>query len=261
MPTFTRRLADLIAEDFDLGLTPLDYDIFNETHRPILNRRIIDHYVNYEIGQETQSMFRFALNRKMREIMPLYNQRYVSLAIAFDPLQTMNYTDIANTVSDGVTHKTDAITGTNTNEETGTTSADATNTATVDNKARAVSSATPQVLLSGNEDYADGATDTISQSTNTGTSHSEGTSGTNSSGSRAENITGNQTDNVTGNISRALLGSQGVASELLIRYRATFLNVDMEVVSELETLFMQIWDNGDEYTPPGLLGLGFGYGF
>ena len=30
-------------------------------------------------------------------------------------------------------------------------------------------------------------------------------------------------------------------SEMLIKYRNTFLNIDMQVISDLEELFMQIW--------------------
>lgn len=218
MATFTRKLSELINEDFDFGLGPTDYPIFDEAYREGLNKKILDHYWNYEIGQETESMFKFSLNRKMREIMPYYNQLYLSTRIEFDPLQTMKYTD----TSDSST--SNSSTGTSSNDTAG--------------KSRSVNSNTPQVMLSQNEDYASAAVDV-----NTGTT----VSGNNS-----------QSGSGSGTIDRTVQGSQGPASELLMRYRASLLNVDMQVIKDLETLFMQIWDNGDEFTHSNW---GAGYGF
>lgn len=218
MPTFTRKLSELIDEDFDFGLGPENYPIFDETYRENLNKKILNHYWNYEIGQETESMFRFSLNRKMNEIMPYYNQLYLSTQIEFDPLQTMKYTDSSDSSTNSTT--------------TGNSESD------TNGKSRSVNSTTPQVMLSQNEDYASAAVDV-----NTDT-----------------NVTGNssQTGTGSGTIERTLQGSQGPASELLMRYRATFLNIDMQIIKDLETLFMQIWDNGDEFTHSNW---GMGYGF
>lgn len=224
MPTFTLKLSDLIYEDFDFGLTPADYPIFDEAYRAGLNKKILEHYWNYEIGQETDSMFRFSLNRKMREIMPLYNQKYLSTQIEFDPLQTMDYTDFSDSES------TQEDTALNTEESSGTT------TSTTLGKSRSVSSTTPQVQLSADEDYASSAADVNSNSEVTG----------DSSGDSTTNLSHNGIG--TGTMERTLKGSQGPASQLLMSYRATFLNIDMEIIQELESLFMQIWDNGDEFT-------------
>lgn len=218
MPSFTRKLSELINENFDFGLATADYPIFDETYRTELNKKILDHYYNYEIGQETESMFRFALNRKMREIMPYYNQLYLSTRIEFDPLQTMKYTDSSNS------NTSNSSTGTNSSDTNG--------------KSRSVSSTTPQTMLSQNEDYASSATDVNTDTTMSGNSSQSG------SGS--------------GTIDRTVQGSQGPASELLMRYRASLLNIDMQVIRDLETLFMQIWDNGDEFTHSNW---GAGYGF
>jgi len=230
MPSFTRKLSSIVQDwddpVFDLGLTELDYPIFDETYRPELNKKIIKHYWNYEIGQETESMFRFSLNRKMNEIMPYYNQLYLSTRIQFDPLQTMNYTDFASS------------TLTNTTESTSSATSDS----DTNSKSRTVSSATPQVQLSPNEDYATAASDANSDSDVKSTSNAD-TNTTNSSHSSNE---------------RTLQGNSGLpAADLLMRYRATLLNIDMNVIRDLETLFMQLWDNGDEFSHSD--GLGYGY--
>ena len=62
--------------------------IFDECHRKELNDKIIEHYYFREIGAETPDRFNFYLRRKMREIMPYYNQLYISEMIKFDPLAT-----------------------------------------------------------------------------------------------------------------------------------------------------------------------------
>ena len=267
MPTYTRKTSDLINEGFDFGLD--DYPIFDESYRQGLNKKILDHYWNYEIGQETESMFRFSLNRKMREIMPFYNQRYKSTQIEFDPLQTVNYLDLVNntnTLESIAAGTSENVTDTDaTNTEHGTNSSEGTTTSTTTGKSRSVSSETPQVQLSGNEDYASSAADVNSETAVTGDSSNSGIndSTTTLSGNSTQNSTDNssRTDSGTGTIEREVKGSQGVASELLMLYRASFLNIDMEIISELGTLFMQIWDNGDEFNNSSNMNWGYGYAF
>lgn len=81
-----RRLTEL---GYDFGLN--DYPIFDESYRNVLNRKIIEHFWFREIGYETIHMFLFALNRKMREIMPLYNQRYKSELLNLEPFSNYGY--------------------------------------------------------------------------------------------------------------------------------------------------------------------------
>jgi hypothetical protein len=223
MGTFTIKLSELMNEDFDFGLTNLDYPIYDETYREKLNDKILKHYWNYEIGQETESMFRFSLNRKMNEIMPWYNQLYLSTQIEIDPLLTMKYSDIA--------HATETLTGTSTTDGTnsGTTNSDTTS------RARTVSSETPQVLLSPDEDYASSANNSVSDAQ---------VNATNSGNTTESN---NRTDDRTSDNTRNLLGFNIPPADLLLKFRATFLNIDMMVIDDLQSLFMQVWDNGDEY--------------
>lgn len=227
MAIYTITVQELLDADFNFGLGDLDYPIFDDTYRPILNKKILDHYRNYEIGMETEEMWRHALNRRMNEQMPYYNQLYLSERIQFDPLQTMNYTDFTNT--------TDNRTRTGTSSNTGTGSSTT--------GSRNVMSDTPQVQLSGNEDYATQAND------------ANATASTNQSSSGNTS----DTDVASASIERTLNGSQGLpAADLLMRYRATFLNIDMMVISTLQDLFMQVWDNGDEFSTTDRMA---GYGF
>lgn len=240
MATFTIRLKDAYAtqggtvnldsgisllsnpEILGLNFYPLFTDLNNDPNtpgnpdfRPILNGKIYDHYQNQEIGYESIGLFTLGLRRKMNEIMPFYNQLYKSQLLEINAISTI----------DIVTNNT----LTNTKNVTGNVASTATTTAS--SGARAVTSDTPQTMLSGDEDYASGATDNNSVATN------------NSTGSN------NQEQNTTDTVASTnnVAGYQGSPSDLLLRFRETFINIDMMVIEEIDPLFMGLWDNGDEY--------------
>ena len=96
-----------------------------------------------------------------------------------------------------------------------------------DSKSRSVASETPQTMLAGNEDYASSANDSVAESVGEGTSFA---------------TTGSLNDSTS-------KGYYTSPSDLLRKYRETFLNIDMMIIRELEPLFMQLWSNGDEFTP------------
>jgi hypothetical protein len=123
------------------------YPIFDEGYRQYLNDKIIAHYNEQEIGHETISMFRYAMRRKMNEIMPLFNQHYEASMITIDPLQTISIKNLS--------------TGTETSATESTTDAGG----------RVVASQTPQVRLAGNGDYATSAQDSNSKTTADGTAN------------------------------------------------------------------------------------------
>jgi len=168
-----------------------------------------------EIGQETASVFHHLMGVKMREIMPYYNQLYASEKLKFDPLMTVN---IKN-------HTTSEQSSTGTGTSNTESESDA--------KSRAVASEFPQTQLSGNGDYASSAQDNISDTKATGTS--------------TENSAGTNEGNVNGEVS----GFSGNYSVLLAQYRATFINIDLMIVEDLQSLFMLVISTGDEFTERG----------
>lgn len=217
MSEFTMTLAEIRESDptetFGLG----DYPIFDELYREDLNRKIVDHFWNREIGQETLSMFRLAMRRHMNEQMPLFNQLYKSELLKIDPLNTVN------------------ITTENESENTGRTESSETNEAKtkVGTASRSVASDTPQSLLADDGDYASSANDTTGQTLTDQDGTGRATSESDSTG---------KTKNVT-------TGYSGQQAQLLMLYRETFLNVDMDVINSIEQngLFMKIWSTGEEY--------------
>lgn len=223
MATFTMALKDVLELDPTIEPEILgNYPLFDEAHREELNRKIIRHYWNQEIGHETISLFRLALARRLDEVMPLYNQHYEISAVKFNQLETIRVRNRNETT----TESTSAGTG----ETTSASGA----------KSRAVAQELPQTMLSGDGDYATSAQDNISD--------------TNATGATKENSTASNkadADNVT-------TGFQGNAAMMLLQYRQSLVNVDMMVINDLETLFMQLWSNGDNFAGNGNYYYGYG---
>lgn len=202
------------------------YPVFDVSYRRGLNDKIIDHFWNREIGQETPQMFEHAMRRKMNEIMPLYNQLYRSAQLDFDPLLTMR-------ISTVMTGETQADNTSNSSQVSAQTSENESNALS-----RAVQSDTPQTMLSDDEDYASGANDATSKTSSQGKADSTGTDETVQAAKSEQNSTSTSE------------GFQGSQAALLNAFRSTILNIDQMILKELESdMFMLVWDNYDEYLP------------
>jgi len=68
-----------------------DYPIYDSAYKPILERKIINHYYFREIGSETVAQFKFMLARTLNEIMPYYNGLYKSADMDFNPFYDVDY--------------------------------------------------------------------------------------------------------------------------------------------------------------------------
>ena len=239
MATFTMTLkrvidfkpADVSRETF-LGLDL--YPIHDENHRSILNDLIVNHYYNQEIGMETIQLFQFAVMRRMMEIMPLYNMMYKSVAIQYDPLITVDI----NSGSDSTASSTNGAQS-NTTGNSGTISATES-----ESTSRGISSEFPQNMLSGSGDYADSGTDSTAGGKVAGT-------GTENSASEATSTDSGTSANAGTSFTKGMSGNQ---AELIMAQRATFINIDMLIIANLDDCFMGVWSNGDELLPPNYPG-------
>ncbi len=237
--TFTLLIQDLVNANWH---PPLDnYPIFDPTYRQPLNAKIIRHYAMREIGWETVELFEYALETKMGEIMPLYNQLYLSSQLAFDPMKTMSFTDVMTGSLNITGHGTE-----DTTSDTNTTSATDSSV-----KSRVVGSDTPQTRLAGDEDYASGMSDTVSSSNATATSDAKGNAA----------VTSDHTNDQAQNTNRTFDGYSGVSPSKLLRdFREQIINIDMMVINDLEPLFMSVYDNGDSFTDVTVPGSPVGFG-
>ena len=214
MSNYTTELRKIDEGLIDDALS--HYPLFSEEYRSTLNSKIKTHFWFNEIGHETIDIFLFQLKVKMNEIMPYYNQMYESELTKRDPVLTVRMT--SKNTSTG-TSRTSA----ETNERGNSTSS-------TDAKSRAVQSETPQVMLSGNGDYATGAADSTSLTGVKSTSESGGSQSSTSS------------SDGTGTSSQE--GFSGSMASLIQAHRDAIVNVDMMVIAQLEPLFMLVW------TPP-----------
>lgn len=191
------------------------YPIFDEAYRNVLNGKIISNFFMREIGVETIDLWKQFMQTKMQNIMPYYNKLYDTELIKYGALDSMRISS----------QRVDTAHAEANDNSTNSTESD--NTA----KSRAVSSSTPQNMLSGSEDYATGATD----SNSSGTVKGNGT---------AESTSVNDAKN-TGN--SLTTGYQGAASDLVMKYRNSLLNIDTMIFANLQELFMSILNTSDDY--------------
>lgn len=210
-----------------------DYPIFDEQYRSVLETKILRHYFTQEIGFETAGLFRFYLENKMNEIMPYYNQLYKSELLEFNPLYDVDITRKHNVVKDGNTKTT----ATNSSISSGTTKN--TSSGSSDSSSTTLVSDTPQGGLNGvvSSDYLTNATKDSGNVNNSLQSSSENSS----NGSETSNNNTSITD--IEDYLESVSGKQGTQSYALMlsEYRETFLNIDMMIIYELETLFMSLW--------------------
>lgn len=277
MSKYTTELRYLIENNFDIGLK--DYPIFDENYREPLNRKIINHYYFREIGFETAELFKRYLNNTMNEIMPYYNQLFKSELLEFNPFYNVDKTVTAdknnNSVSDfvgnisGKNTQTADTENTQTNNGKQQTTTAATSTgesvgnSTTTNKNKKVSSDTPQGFLSinsiENETYASvaemGNAESINNSKATSNNAENGitdqttadetkATGNSKSNATTETDTANKTtsNDFENYISHVIGKSEGETySEMLMKFRETFLNIDMMIIDELKTCFMMIY--------------------
>lgn len=231
MSKYTTELRWIIENGYDLQLN--EYPIFDENYRQKLNQKIINHYYFREIGFETVGLFRFYLKQTMNEIMPYYNQLYESALLEIDPLNTINFTETLTRTKIGNDIK-------NFNEDTTINSnGDSNSNSTKNTNFKDVESDTPQGMLSiGNiegELYASYARISKNEDTTNSTAHQE----TRDTQKRKNDEKINREDNE--NYTRTEKGNRESQSELLMKYRETFLNIDMQIINELNDLFMGLY--------------------
>lgn len=266
-------IHDAIPRIFDFS-----FPIFQGQYREVLCHKILKHYYTREIGEETVGLWKLRMNAKLNEIMPYYNQLYESALLDIHPMTNEkweeNYTGNINGNEDTnftgtVTDKQDSTTTGNasTNEDTTNTTTRNDNTTTSSNttassNSNTVFSDTPQGYLAngtvGDPEYASNVTAVLSESTDDTSGHTNvtGTDKLVIDGSVTQNTTTSTDATATSNTQndesrtktesniykRLFEGYRGVsAADLLLKFRETFMNIDMMVINELEPLFMSIW--------------------
>lgn len=210
-----------------------DYPIYDESHRQVLNDKIIRRYWMREIGFETMGLFRWNMRARMHEIMPYYNELYKTVGLIENPLFTrdMSYEEQW------------------TRDESEKTSSENTSTSSVDGQSssqshsttdgRTVFQDTPMNGLDTGAiesmDYASEVTfdDTTVEANSSSTSSSDTQSNENGSGTRDGDFEGTKTHHEK--------GYDRPQAETLLTYRKAILNIDLEIVEAVSDMFMLLW--------------------
>lgn len=218
------KVSEIISKSWN-KIFDFDFPIFDENYRSVLCTKILKHYYTREIGLETVGLWKLKLDTKMNEIMPYYNQLYLSTFKEFDPFNDADYTKQHEGSGEGQSVDTGSRQGTSNDETHNET----------DSTVWDVYSDTPQGALTHVEDetYLTNARKIITDREDNGTANRSF-----SEGSRGDRNYTN-TDEYFERIKGKFPGRS--YSYLLKEYRDTFINVDMRVINELKELFMEVW--------------------
>lgn len=218
-----RKMINRALQSQGLDLTPAnwnkiysniglaDYPIFDEQYREILNNKIIIHYYQREIAGETEGQEQFYLWRTMNEIMPYYNELYKSTMLEFDPLT--NYSRKGNNVN---ASKADS------NMKAQSKGEDY-------NSMRNLYSDTPMSHLNiENVERGDYLTNATFDKSNTSTNTN------NDSASKSNHSSSGSYEDI---------GYFSSPSDLLMRFRKSIINVDLQIVEDksLQQCFFNIY--------------------
>ena len=212
-----------------------DFPIFDEKYRQVLCRKILKHYYTREIAHETVGRWKLALNAKLNEIMPYYNQLYKSELLEFNPFYDVNLT--RSREGSGTSNKTSN--NTETNSGTSNNISNGSGTSNTDTLNRF--SDTPQNSMD-TQGIADSVPlTTVTKVNEDNTTTNESTNTITSNDSRTEN--GTENINNTDKYIETVKGKQGTEnySSLLKKFRETFLNIDMMIIEDCSDCFFTLW--------------------
>lgn len=257
---------DIISKSWNKIFTTKCH-FFDEEYRQVLCAKILKHYYLREIGSETEGIWQLWMNTKLEEIMPYYNKLYESALLELDPFKDVDYTKEHEGQSDG----TKTNNGESTNRESKSGSDVVTNTGTVTNNRDIENTGTASSSGSKSDRYSDTPQGTINNADLDGNAYltnvrliGDTTSGQSHDTTEDDNIeTRNLTDttnygqivtdngtvsnrevaNSTDSYIDHVFGKMSTTpmSELLMKFRETFLNIDLMIIEEFSELFLRLW--------------------
>jgi hypothetical protein len=210
MAVYTTTIKTLIEHNFDFKMT--SYPIFDENYRSVLNNKILMHFYENEIGFETPALFRHYLNTTLNEIMPFYNTLYTKQKLLLDKLE------------DNVNIKED-FKGTSTSKTNSSSNSQSTGA----NSSKNLFQDTPQ-----------GELDTTTLENQT---YATNVTFNNNNSSNSINDSSNTSGNGTNDYIKIVTGNNGARYnfEIINEIKNNLLNIDMMIINDLQTCFMQIY--------------------
>lgn len=253
MAKYTVELRKLLTDEHTKELInqamskyPLYVSKSKQEHIPVyiptreeLNKQILDYYRYREIGFESVGRFIEELEYTLNEIMPYYNQLYMTTDLDYEILFNVNYEKEITLDRDNLQ------TAEATAETTGESTTNAKDSANSDSYVKGTHSDTPQSQLSITNKNIDtiNYASTVDFGHNTGETagESESTSNTNTE-STSSGTTTNKDKEVSKEITRGNYGQVSYQS-LIRQYRELITNVTQRIIKDkrIAELFMLIY--------------------
>ena len=237
----TVELRELVENGIDIW--DFDYPSYYEGEaKRDFERKVIDHFYFRQIGQETVGRWLHQFRTRVREIMPYYIQRYKSVEIMDkieDPFESYNLTEEYTQKRVGKGDSTVKNVNTSEASEEINKTVDSDDDATNRNEKRF--SNTPQGSIDNLDKYLTEATIDSGSNTHTIKNTEKGSSSSTSSSDGSTESTSNDTEDTTYTLTRK--GNIGVATiaQEMNSFRTSFINVDLEVINELNDLFLLVY--------------------
>lgn len=188
-----------------------DIKCYDDNYTSVLLKKIINHYYFREVSAESMGQFRFYLNQKMREIMPRYNELYKLQGQINNEFIDISENETVSGNSESTSNSENVSRGTQENTMKDTSKF----------------SDTPQNLLSNAENNRYLTTINIDDTTNSNTNESTDTN------------TGTATATNTSTRNKNVRTTNEI--EIYNKYQKMYNNIDLDIINELEELFLQVW--------------------
>lgn len=238
------RMEEIVAQATPF-IFDFTYPMFDESHKQILEQKIIKRYFFREISCTDVDEWRFRLDAKMNEIMPYYNKMYESIGLLTDILDDVDYTREydENTANTGNENTVSTQENSANNQSSGTRNAH--NADESENFTLNATSDTPQGQLTGLLDntYLSAAAK-VDQNSSSSSSASE---------NRSNQSRGESTTNGTFDTASSRAGTReyiekvkgkmypGSKAKVVMEYRKAIMNIDAEIIGRLSDLFMLVY--------------------
>lgn len=241
--TEVRTICQFLAKEEKIELSEVDklvniarpkifdfeYNFQDKEYKEIFEKKFLYHFFTREIGLETYGLWKLKLQTKLQEIMPKYNKMYEAENIKFNPFHDTDLIttsqNIDNSQNKGTSKINSASESTNKgrNEDNG--------------KTKIRTSETPAGIIDQVESDRYMSNYTSNQNDNVAKSEQSGNSKNLSTGENYSEM------NSTSDYIQKIQGkSSGTSmSRLLVEYRESLINIDLQIFDELEELFMQLW--------------------
>lgn len=219
--TIIERIKEAAPKIFNF-----DYPIWDNEYKQILETKILTHYFSKEIGLETVGLWKLYLYQRMNEIMPYYNDLYLSTTQKYSEAYDMDIKETLNRTANGENQSSNNYH----NEHNGT------NSNTINGNNKILNLAYPQAQVEGEQNNLFYGTD--------GSDSTETTTNENNQNDVTDNTSqssGTTTTNEEHTITRKGISGSKTPWEIIREYRNSLINIDLMIINELKDLFMMVY--------------------